>query len=365
MRPGRARLALAAGLAAVAAAAGGYAWLHWSGGAGAARFRTAKLERGPIAATIETSGTLNAVSTVRVASQISGQIKEIYADFNSPVKENQVIARIDPATFELRVSQARSDLDDARRAAEVARDGLRGRGAAARLRAAQAAVQRRETLLRQAEADLERTVIRAPVDGTVVLRNVDAGQTVTASPQAPVLFLIARDLHEMQVEATVAEADIGRLRVGQPAAFTVDAIPRRSFPGELVQIRKSPANAREAASDTVVISARNPDLALLPGMTATLRIVVDRRDDALRVPNAALRFRPPDATEPAPSGGTGTGRVWVPRSGTAQPVELRLGLSDGTATEVVAGPLSAGDEVIVGLASASVPRDPALPRVRP
>jgi len=364
MKSLRLRLALAAGLLAAAAAAG-YAWLHSGDDTGTARYRTARLERGSITAMVEASGTLNAVSTVRVGSLISGQIKEIYADFNSPVKENQVIARIDPATFELRVNQARADLEAARHAAAVARDAPHGSAAAARQRAAQVAVQQRESLLRQAEADLERTVIRAPIDGTVVLRNVGAGQTVAVSPQAPVLFLIARDLHEMQVEATVDEADLGRLRVGQPAAFTVDAIPRRSFPGELVQIRKSPATAREAASDTIVISVRNPDLALLPGMTANVRIVVGRRDDALRVPNAALRFRPPGAPGPAPRSGPGTGRVWVVRSGTAQAVELRLGLSDGTATELVAGPLSAGDEVIVGLASAAAPRDPALPRVRP
>ena len=364
------RLALLA--AVVAAAAAGVFWLGPHDGSEAARYRVAKLERGPITAVVLTSGTLNAVATVQVSAQVSGQVKDIFADFNSPVKENQILARLDPATYQLRVDQARADLDAAQTAAAVARSrlaahpaGARERAAVSRLESAQALVRRREALLRQAQADLERTVVRAPVDGTVVLRNVGAGQTVAASPQSPVLFAIARDLHDMQVEAAIGEADIGRLRVGQPATFTVEAFPRRSFSGEIVQIRKSPASARSAAIDAVAISVRNPDLALLPGMTANVRITIGRRDDALKVPNAALRFRPPGAAGPGAAAGPGTGRVWVLKGGSALPVELRLGLSDGTATELVSGPLAAGDDVIVGLAPGAAARDSSPQEKRP
>jgi len=348
-------LKIGLGLAAVAAlAAGGWHWLQSRDGNGEVRYRLAKAERGPLAAVVVASGTLNAVTTVQVGSQISGQIKEIHADFNTAVKKDQVIARIDPATFELRVSQARADLDAAEGAVAVARSGLAVQQAElgrvkvtlvdaqrdmerkkslvdkkfisaaeldkaqvvldttreqlkaveaqikvseAQVTSARAAVKQRESLLKQAQVDLERTIIRAPVDGTVILRNVDAGQTVAASLQAPVLFTIAQDLRDMQVEAAIDEADVGRLRVGMPASFAVDAFPRRNFSGEIRQIRKSPQNVQNVVSYTVVISAANPDLALLPGMTANVRVAVETRAAALKVPNAALRFRPAGAVE--------------------------------------------------------------------
>lgn len=418
-------------LAALAAAAGGYAWLKIGNGGGEhPQYRLARAERGPLTAAVAASGTLNAVTTVQVGSQISGQLKEIYADFNTPVKAGQVIARIDPQTFELRVTQARADLDAAQSAVAVARSGLAAQSAElgrvkvtladaqrdyerkkalveksfispseldkartlleatrqqlkaveaqmrvgeAQVRSALAAVKQRESLLKQAQVDLERTIIRAPVDGTVILRNVDAGQTVAASLQAPVLFTIARDLRDMQVEAAIDEADVGRLSPGLPATFTVDAFPRRGFTGEIVQIRKSPVTVQNVVSYTVVISARNPDLALLPGMTANVRIVVEQRENALKVPNAALRFRPAGEVEAPPSPRPGaaskgrdtarTGRVWVADGRGARPLELRLGLSDGLSTEIVAGPLTEGTEVIVGLAAAEQ-RGTGLPRFR-
>jgi len=489
-----------------AALAGGWFWYAARNGGGEVKYRLGKVERGPLAAVVVASGTLNAVTTVQVGSQISGQVKEIDADFNTAVKKDQVIARIDPATFELRVSQARADLDAAQSAVMVARSALAAqRAETGRVRvqladaqrdferkrslveknyisaaeldkaktlydatreqlnaveaqiqvnesqvtSAQAAVKQREALLKQAEVDLERTIIRAPVDGTVILRNIDAGQTVAASLQAPVLFTIAQDLRDMQVEAAIDEADVGRLRNGQAATFTVDAFPRRSFSGEIRQIRKSPQNVQNVISYTVVISASNPDLALLPGMTANVRIVVDRRDSALKVANAALRFRPGTAPEVKPAaeaapvqqaggqaaqqfrqrlfeelkpdeaqrakleevfnetrqkmagvrdiqgdaerrrqleriraetraklaellkpeqkpaferllaeaGGRGTaaaaGRVWVlGADGQPKAVEVRLGLSDGSSTEIAAGPLNEGAEVILGIAEA-------------
>jgi HlyD family secretion protein len=341
-------------LLALAIAGGGWYWYHSRNDAAELRYRVAKVERGSLAAVVVASGTLNAVTTVQVGSQISGQVKEIFADFNTAVKKDQVIARIDPATFELRVNQARADLDAATGAVEVARSGLTAQQAEvgrvkvtladaqrdverkkqlvdkkfispaeldkatvvldttreqlkavqaqikvseAQVASARAAVKQRESLLKQAQVDLERTIIRAPVDGTVILRNVDAGQTVAASLQAPVLFTIAQDLRDMQVEAAIDEADVGRLRVGMPASFVVDAFPRRNFSGEIRQIRKSPQNVQNVVSYTVVISAANPDLALLPGMTANVRIAVDHRTNALKVPNAALRFRPAGTTD--------------------------------------------------------------------
>ena len=354
------KLALILALVIAAAAGGGWYWYQSRADSGEVRYRVAKVERGPMAAVVAASGTLNAVTTVQVGSQISGQVKDIYADFNTPVKKGQVIARIDPATFDLRVNQTRADLDAAESAVAVARSGLAAQQAEfgrvkimladaerdlarkkmlvdkkfispaeldkanvvldstreqlkavqaqievsqAQVQSAIAAVKQRDSLLRQAQVDLERTIIRAPVDGTVILRNVDAGQTVAASLQAPVLFTIAQDLRDMQVEAAIDEADVGRLRVGLPATFAVDAFPRRNFTGEIRQIRKSPQNVQNVVSYTVVISAANPDMALLPGMTANVRIAVENRTSALKLPNAALRWRPAGATDakgPAP-----------------------------------------------------------------
>src|SRR6185295_6786778 len=348
------KLALILALVIAAAAGGGWYWYQSRADSGEVRYRVAKVERGPMAAVVAASGTLNAVTTVQVGSQISGQVKDIYADFNTPVKKGQVIARIDPATYELRVNQAPADPDSAQSAVAVARSGLVAQEAElgrvkimladaerdldrkkmlvdkkfispaeldkanvvldstreqlkavqaqievsqAQVQSAIAAVKQRDSLLRQAQVDLERTIIRAPVDGTVILRNVDAGQTVAASLQAPVLFTIAQDLRDMQVEAAIDEADVGRLRAGMAASFAVDAFPRRSFQGEIRQIRKSPQNVQNVVSYTVVISAANPDMALLPGMTANVRIAVENRTSALKVPNAALRWRPAGATE--------------------------------------------------------------------
>ncbi|MDQ5847562.1 MAG: efflux RND transporter periplasmic adaptor subunit, partial [Pseudomonadota bacterium] len=345
-------------LLVAAAAAGGWYWYDSRAANDEVRYRLAKVERGPLSAVVVASGTLNAVTTVQVGSQISGQVKEIFADFNTPVKRDQVIARIDPSTFELRVNQARADVDAAESAVAVARSALAAQQAEvgrvkltladaqrdlerkqmlvdkkfispaevdkartlldstreqlkatqaqiqvneAQVKSAQATVKQRQSLLKQAQVDLERTIIRAPVDGTVILRNVDAGQTVAASLQAPVLFTIAQDLRDMQVEAAIDEADVGRLRLGMPASFAVDAFPRRSFSGEIRQIRKSPQNVQNVVSYTVVISAANPEFALLPGMTANVRVMVENRPSALKVPNAALRWRPAGTADVKPA----------------------------------------------------------------
>ena len=347
-------------LVLVAACAGAWAWYASRNAAGETKYRIGAVERGPLQAVVVASGTLNAVTTVQVGSQVSGQIIEIFADFNTQVKKDQVIARIDPQSFELRVNQTRADVDASRSAVAVAMSSLAAQGAEvgrvkvaladaerdlnrkkmlvdkgfispaeldkartlfdstreqlksveaqihvneSQIASAQATVKQREALLKQAQVDLERTIIRAPVNGTVILKNIDAGQTVAASLQAPVLFTIAQDLRDMQVEAAIDEADVGRLRVGQQANFTVDAFPRRNFTGEIRQIRKSPVNVQNVISYTVVISAANPDQSLLPGMTANVRVVVDSRENVLKVANAALRFRPSGAN----TGGDGKG----------------------------------------------------------
>jgi HlyD family secretion protein len=311
-------------------------------------YRLAKVERGPITARVSATGTLNAMVTVQVGSQLSGSIKAIYADFNSEVKKGQVIARLDPEIYEFRVKQSQADLEAAKSALPVAENNVlalkaelvRAKLASADARrdyerkkslverafitasegdkaqaayeqsieqvhiaeaqigvqeaqveSARANVRQREAALSQTRVDLDRTTIRAPVDGVVISRNVDAGQIVAASLQAP-LFTIAKDLREMQVDTSIDEGDVGRLRLGQAATFTVDAFPRRNFEGKIVQIRKSPQLVQSVVTYTVVVSAPNPDLVLLPGMTANVRIVTESHPDALKVPNAALRFRP-------------------------------------------------------------------------
>ncbi len=379
------------------------AWGFRSDGQGPApTFRTAKVDRGDITAAVAASGTLAAVVTVQVGSQLSGQINELLVDFNSEVKAGQLIARIDPQTFFAKVQQSEAELGVAkasvlsqkatvermraeaenaramlaanesqiRRAESQASDAEREKGrktsvqgrnvftqrdidqatssadqadaalrttrsqkdaqramvlsSEAQLRAAEAGVEnaiaqvkQREAALRQAVIDLDRTQIRAPIDGTVILRNIDIGQTVAASLQAPILFQIAQDLREMQVLANVDEADIGRVAIGQNVSFTVDAFSTRNFAGDVVQIRKAPQVVNNVVSYVVVISAANQDLKLLPGMTANVRIVADERKNVLRVPNAALRFRPPGvaaetgetaaASPPAAGGGEAGG----------------------------------------------------------
>jgi HlyD family secretion protein len=223
-------------IAALALAAAGAAAAFWH----------ARIDRAPPPATVLANGTVQAAASLQVGSPLSGQIKEIYADFNSRVKKGQLLARLDPDPFEQKRNLARVELDNAREQ-----------------RRAPAVLKQRESQLREAEAELERTFIRAPADGTVILRNADVGQAIAGGPRGPVLFSIAQDLHEVQVVAPIAEPDAARLAPGMPVDFTVDAFPRRRFGGEIRQVRNS----------RVLIAAPNPDLALLPGMTAHVRIV--------------------------------------------------------------------------------------------
>ena len=345
----------------VAAALGAGGWFGWKQFADkdeAQKFRTAKVEKGPLIATVAATGILNPVVSVSVGSQVSGQIKELFADFNSEVRKGQLIARIDPEQIEYRMRQAQADLDASRASvgtqqanvavqrAEVARaeanlaeakrdlerkkslveknfiaaseaekadslfkaqlaglDSARAQlGVAdANARNSIAVVKQREAQLAQAKIDLERTAIRSPVDGIVVKRSIEPGQTVAASLQAPELFVIAQNLADMQVDSAIDESDVGRVRVGQATTFTVDSFPGRTFAGAVKQVRKAAQTVSNVVTYTVVITAANPDLTLLPGMTASVRITTDRRDSALKVANSALRFRPPGVNDDAPA----------------------------------------------------------------
>ena len=350
-----------AGLAIVAAAGYG-AWTWYAGNGSGPSYRLAKVERGAIAAVVSASGTLQAVTTVQVGSQISGQIKEILVDFNTAVKRGQLLARIDPESFELKVRQAAADVEAARTAqlqrqsdaaaqrsqvlraqityqdaktdlqrkeslvqkgfispAELDKARYTEQGAAEAVRTteaqvrsadaqvanAAATVKQREAALASARNDLEKTEITAPVNGVVISRQVDAGQTVAASLNTPTLFTIAEDLSKMQVAVAIDETDIGRIQPDQRVTFTVDAYPGRQFSGRVDQIRKSATTVQNVVTYTVIVATPNPDLRLVPGMTANVRIVSDSRENVLKVANAALRWRPAAAaggTEAAPSG---------------------------------------------------------------
>lgn len=299
------------------------------------QYKTAKVEKGTLVASVAASGTLSPVVSVQVGSQISGQIKELFADFNTEVKQGQLIAQIDPDTYEQKVRQAQADLDSARaqimmQRAEASRYELnalnakrdyernqqlfekgfisagardtfyttysaqveQAKSAKAQVAVAEASLKQKQAVLAQAKVDLQRTAIRAPVDGIVIKRSVDRGQTVAASLQAPELFIIAENLTDMQVDTSVDESEIGRIREGQKATFTVDAFPGRHFEGSVKRIRKSAQTVSNVVTYMVELATANPDQLLLPGMTANVRIVTDTRDNVLRVPNAALRFRP-------------------------------------------------------------------------
>jgi HlyD family secretion protein len=310
-----------AALAVVAALAGGAAWWFSRGADESPKFRLGKIERGPLTAAVASTGTLNPVTSVQVGTQVSGQIKELFVDFNSPVKQGQLIARIDPETFQYRVRQAEADLEAARSSLNRARVSLANTQrdlartkelverkftspaeldrvqstydlAAAEVRTAQAVVQQRDAQVATSRIDLGRTEIRAPVDGVVIKRSVDVGQTVAASLQAPELFIIAKDLRDMQVDTSIDEADVGRIRIGQRASFTVDAFPGRTFNGDVKSVRKAPQTVQNVVTYIAIVSANNERGELLPGMTANVRIVTDTRESVLKAPNGALRFRP-------------------------------------------------------------------------
>jgi HlyD family secretion protein len=333
---------------------------------------------------VTATGQLNPVISVQVGSQISGIIQKLFADFNSPVKAGQVIAQLDSSTYVATLHQAQGELANARAGLELARvkvtraSELRAKDlipqaehdqAQADLHQAEAAVMIREAAVRKATVDVERCTIAAPIDGVVISRSVDVGQTVAASLSAPTLFVIANDLTKMQINANVAEADIGGVEVGQDVNFTVDAFPSQRFHGRVVQVRNSPVTVQNVVTYDTIIEVANPELKLKPGMTANVSIVVAGRENVLTVPNAALRFRPADAetvggqgqasrgangTMSANSRGGASGGRAVYRVPDGNPltaperVPVKAGITDGVVTEIVEG-VQEGDRVIIGL----------------
>ena len=364
------------------------------------KYRTAKVDRGDVTQTVTATGALSAVTTVKVGSQVSGIIATLHADFNKEVRKGQLLAELDPTPFLAKVEQVAATVEKAKvdmRNAEISlrrQKALKEQGLApeadfdqaqANYDGAKAAVEQAEASLKQAKTDLSNSRIIAPIDGTVVDRQYDVGQTVAASFQAPTLFTIAQDLTKMQVSADVSESDIGSIKVGQPARFTVDAFPDRTFRGNVSQIRLNATVNQNVVTYPVIIEVPNPDKELKPTMTANVGIDVATAQGGLRIPNAALRWRPETAGAAAspeerlaarPSGEKGPpamasqlvggpgGGGSRPRRGqtvyTASalgvgepaPIEIKPGITDGRFTQVADGGLKEGDLVIIGLATA-------------
>src|SRR5213594_3599031 len=277
----------------------------------AENYQISIVTRGPITQAVTATGTLNPVVNVQVGSQVSGNIAKLFADFNSQVKAGQVVAQIDPALFQATVTQAEGDLANAQAALELAKVNAKRTQdlfarktssqadldqAMANLHQGEANVKIKQGALDKAKADLDHCTITSPIGGVVISRNVDVGQTVAASLQAPVIFQIANDLTKMQIDANVAEADVGVLEVGQDVDFTVDAFPMRTFHGKVVQVRNAPITVQNVVTYDTVIGVSNPDLKLKPGMTANVSIIVAHKDNVLQIKNAALRYRPAEAT---------------------------------------------------------------------
>ena len=374
--------------------------LWWSRRPVPVHYVTATVARGNIQRGVATTGALNPVVTVQVGTNVSGTIKALSCDYNTEVHVGQVCATIDPVPFQLVVDQDRADVETAeaqRKKDETAleytkieldRDSkLSGDGtvsedtidadrnaygqAVAQLGVDRATIAQKRAALRVAEVNLGWTRIASPVVGTVITRAIDVGQTVAASLSTPTLFLIAKDLTQMQVDTNVSEADVGELRVGQDALFTVQAFPGRSFHGKVSQIRRGPITVQNVVTYDVVVAVPNPDRSLFPGMTADTRIVIDEHDDVLRVPLPAVRFtpegvgrergsargagsRPGSSEEGSKRGKDGAerrSRVWVLRDGALRAVPVTLGLDDGANVEVSGEGLLPGDTVVVNISS--------------
>jgi HlyD family secretion protein len=351
----------------------------------ATQFQTTTVTRGPITQAVTATGTLNPVVNVQVGSQVSGNIQKLFVDYNSKVKAGDVVAQIDPALFKATVTQAEGDLVSAEAALELAKvNASRTQAlvakqnssqqdldqAMANLHQAEANVKIKQGALDKAKADLDHCTITSPVDGEVISRNVDVGQTVAASLQAPVIFTIANDLTKMQIDANVAEADVGVVAVDQSVDFTVDAFPARTFHGKVVQVRNAPITVQNVVTYDTVIGVSNADLKLKPGMTANVSIMVAHKDDALQIKNAAVRYRPADAptpakapSSPAERGGAGRERknertVYVLSGNRPKPALIKTGISDGVVTEVLDG-LKEGDHVITAELSSAASSAPA------
>ncbi|MBI4690783.1 MAG: efflux RND transporter periplasmic adaptor subunit [Nitrospirae bacterium] len=338
------------------------------------KYRTEKITRGDIVNFVTATGTVNAVTTVLVGTQVSGTIKNIYVDFNSRVKRGQIIALIDPALFEAQVEQAKANLlvakanlekaeaalVDARRTRDrnkelfsrnlIARSDLdtsetNYQTSNAQVTAAKSQVAQSEASLKNAQTNLGYTKIVSPVDGVVISRNVDIGQTVAASFQTPTLFTIAQDLTKMQINANVDEADIGKLMDKQDVEFTVDAYPEITFKGKVWQIRNAPVTVQNVVTYDVVMKVDNPELKLKPGMTANVSVIISTKKDIIKIPNAAIRFKPDEKGKDVVSK-KGPG-IWIVEKDKPKHIPISTGISDGTFSELVSGEIKEGQEVIV------------------
>jgi len=395
----RRRIAALAALAALIAAAGFLALrARASGGPQPPAYESAAVDRGPIAARVTASGNLSAVRTVAVSSQVSGRISELRADFNTRVARGQLLARIDPQPFQAAVKQAvaneavaRANVAKAKaKSADADAQAARAKALAdrrflsaqewetkktdadsarAEIAAAEGSLAQARAALEQARFNLEMTEIRSPIDGIVLSRDLDVGQTVAASLQAPTLFTIAEDLRRMQIEAHVSESDVARLSEGMPASFTVDGLPGQRLAGTVRQVRNAATTVSNVVTYTVVVDVDNEGLTLRPGMTANVTFVVAERKDALRIPNAALRFQPPAGAAPAAVATRGAGPdalsearrdarpeariVYVVEPTGLRAVPVRAGITDGSHTEVLEGALEPSARVATQALSSS------------
>lgn len=392
------RLYLTGGTLLTLVALAGASW-WWIAGRGAAmHYTTTPVTQGTIARAVTATGTINPVLTIIVGTYVSGVIQSLQCDYNTKVTKGQVCAKIDPRPFQAVVDQDAANLAVAKaqlekdlagleyskansgRTALLARQDSIAADAADQSRSAyhqaqaqvlldQATIQQWQAQLAGAQVNLDYTNIVSPVDGTVVSRNVTQGQTVAASLQTPTLFLIATDLTKMEVDTNVSESDIGTIKEKNHASFTVEAYPDRTFTGDVVQVRQAPQTLQNVVTFDVVVDVANPDLALMPGMTATTRIITAQRDNVIRVPDQALRYMPSGASATTSAktvaAATRQGQVWVLRDGKPTRVAVTLGLDDDTYTEIVGGDLKVGDQVILseqhggGSAKSAVP----LPRL--
>jgi HlyD family secretion protein len=380
----------------LALAAGGGGWWYWEvAQEDAVKYQTGEVTRGDLTQVVTATGQLNPVLLVQVGSQISGNIMKLYVDYNSQVKENEVVALLDPRPYTATLHQAQANVAYAQAALELAQltadrkqELVKEHAAAqadldtaiANLHQAQATLQIEEANRETAQINLDHCTITSPVKGIVITRSVEVGETVAATLNAPIFFTIANDLSKMQIDASVAEGDVGELQVGQAVTFTVDAFPYRTFHGVVSQIRNSPVTVQNVVTYDTVIAVNNADLKLKPGMTANLSVVIAQSFDTLMIPNAALRFRPPDSPRklvpmvpgtppPAQQGGpkprlkpNATHTIYLLPPGAAKPtpVQVHLGISDGIYTEVLDG-LHDGD-IVVDSVLTNTPQLPNQPQ---
>lgn len=384
--PRRRRLPIVTGMLGLLALLGLAFWYWSSNDQVAGHYKTLRIERGPITALVTATGAVNPVISVQVGSQVSGKIAKLYADFNSVVREGQILASIDQKPYQAKVRQARAALKSAQANLAKARNMLMQkkleldrmaalrtqqfvsqsdldlattnyRDAEAQVDLSEAQIDQAKATLSSAELDLGYTTIYSPVNGTVVSRNVEEGQTVAASFQTPTLFVLAQDLTRMQVIANVSESDIGGVTEGKSADFRVDAYPREFFHGIVTQVRNAPVSIQNVVTYDVIISVDNPELKLKPGMTANITIVTARNEDALRAPNAALRFRMPGVPVDRK-----TPQLWVlETTGRVRAAPITTGIADSLYTEIVAGEAREGDAAIVGIATAEDSAQEKLP----